>query len=120
LPLIPDGATRITDIVSVVRQNGRWTYFIGVQATFSHDKHDRRSFRMYAAQLIDRGACRQVDLIQAFGVTKSSLDRAVKKLRAGGVEAFFAPRPRRGASVMKPEVRANAQQLLAHVPRYAS
>ena len=113
MPLIPDGATRITELVSVVRQDGRWTYFIGVQAMFAHDENDHRSFQMYAAQLIDRGTCRQIDFIRAFGVTKSSLDRAVKKLRARGVEAFFASRAMRGASVMTPEVTARAQQLLA-------
>jgi hypothetical protein len=85
LPLIPDGATRITDIVSDVRQDGRWTYFIGAHAILSHDEHDHRSYRMNAAQLIDRGACRQVDLIRAFGVTKSGLDRAVSPMAAGPI-----------------------------------
>ena len=79
MPLIPNGATRISEFVSVVRQDGRWTYFIGVQAMFAHDENDYRSFQMYAAQLIDRGTCRQIDFIRAFGVTKSSLDRAVKE-----------------------------------------
>jgi hypothetical protein len=113
LPLVPDGATRISDVVSVVRQDGKYTYFVGALAMFAHDENDHRSFRMYTAQLVDKGACRQIDIIQAFGVTKSSLDRAARKLRAGGVEAFFAPRPARGASVMTPEVTAKAQQLLA-------
>jgi hypothetical protein len=46
LPLIPDGATPINDLVSVVRENGEWTYFLGVLPVFSHAEEDRRSFRM--------------------------------------------------------------------------
>lgn len=30
LPLIPDGASQINDALSVVRDNGVWTYFLGI------------------------------------------------------------------------------------------
>ena len=56
LPLIADGATRISDIISVVRDNGQWTYFCGVQPVFQHAENDRRSFQMFTAQLICQGA----------------------------------------------------------------
>ena len=112
LPLIAHGATRITDFVCVVRENGHWTYFSGVQPVFRHAEDDRRSFRMFTAQLIFQGTCRLVDIERAFGVSKNSLIRSVDKYRAGGVEAFFTPRATRGASVMTPEVTAQAQQLL--------
>jgi hypothetical protein len=36
LPLIADGATRISDIISVVRENGQWIYFCGAQPVFQH------------------------------------------------------------------------------------
>ncbi len=112
MPLIADGATRISDVVSVVRENGQWTYFCGVQPMFQHAESDRRSFRMFTAQLICQGACRQVDIVRAFGVAKHSVLRSVDTYRAGGVEAFFTPRATRGASVLTPEVTAQAQQLL--------
>jgi transposase len=112
LPLIADGATRISDVISVVRENGHWTYFCGVQPVFQHAEDDHRSFRMFTAQLICQGVCRQVDIVRAFGVSKNSVIRSVDKYRVGGVRAFFAPRARRGASVMTPEVTAQAQQLL--------
>ena len=67
---------------------------------------------MFTAQLIAQGTCRQVDIVRAFGVSKNSVIRSVDKFRAGGVEAFFTPRATRGASVMTPEVTAQAQQLL--------
>jgi transposase-like protein len=112
LPLIADGATRISDFISVVRENGQWIYFCGAQPVFQHAAKDRRSFRMFTAQLICQGACRHVDILRAFGVSKNSLIRSVDKYRAGGVAAFYAPRATRGASVMTPAVRAQAQQLL--------
>jgi hypothetical protein len=79
---------------------------------FQHPENDRRSFRMFTAQLICQGVCRQVDIVRAFGVSKNSVIRSVDKYRAGGVEAFFAPRAARSASVLTPEVTAQAQQLL--------
>ncbi len=112
LPLIPDGATRISDSISVVRENGQWTYFCGVYPVFQHAENDRRAFRMFTAQLICQGACRQVDIVRAFGVSKNSVIRGVDAYHAGGVGAFYAPRASRGASVLTPEVTAQAQQLL--------
>ena len=50
--------------------------------------------------------------MRAFGVSKNSVIRSVNTYRAGGVKAFYAPRATRGASVMTPEVTAQAQQLL--------
>jgi hypothetical protein len=95
-----------------VRENGQWIYFCGAQPVFQHAENDRRSFQMFTAQLICQGACRQVDILRAFGVSKSSVIRNVSKYRDGGVEAFYAPRANRGASVLTPEVTARAQQLL--------
>jgi hypothetical protein len=79
---------------------------------FQHAENDCRSFRMFTAQLICQGACRQVDIVRAFGVSKNCVIRSVNAYRAGGVHAFFSPRATRGASVMTPEVTAEAQQLL--------
>jgi transposase len=112
LPLIPDGATRINDLLSVVRQNGQWIYFYGARPLLQHPETDRRSFRMFTAQLICLGSCRQIEIVRAFGVSKNSVIRSVKKYRASGVNAFYTPRVTRGASVMTPEVISQAQQLL--------
>jgi transposase len=112
LPLIAEGATRISESISVVRENARWTYFCGVQPVFHHAETDRNTFRMFTAQLICQGACREKDVIRAFGVSKSSVIRSVSRYQAGGVEAFYTPRATRGASVITPEVTTRAQQLL--------
>ena len=112
LPLIADGATRVSDLISVVSEKGQWIYFCGAQPVFQHPENDRRSFRMFTAQLICQGVCRQVDVVRTFGVSKNGVIRSVNRYRSGGVNAFYTPRAARGASVMTPEVTAEAQRLL--------
>ncbi|MDA2926738.1 helix-turn-helix domain-containing protein, partial [Acidobacteria bacterium AH-259-G07] len=104
LPIIPDGATPINNRISVVRDNGEWTYFCGIAPIFRHPEEDRRSFRMFTAQLVCQGACRQWEIVRTFGVSKNSVKRSVKKYREGGIEAFYQPRQGRGATVMTEEV----------------
>jgi transposase len=112
LPMIPEGASRINDFVSVVRENGEWTYFCGIQPVFRHPADDRCSFRMFTAQLVCQGACQQVDIVRTFGVSKNSVQRSVKKYREEGIPAFYGARKKRGSTVLTPEVTAHAQQLL--------
>lgn len=70
-------------------------------------------FRLTVAQLIDTGNCRACEIIKAFGISKSSIDRAVRRLREEGAEAFFRRRSRRGTgTVMTPDVLRRAQQML--------
>ena len=38
LPMIPHGATQISDLISVVRQDDQWTYFCGVQPVTDADE----------------------------------------------------------------------------------
>ncbi len=67
---------------------------------------------MFTAQLICQGACRQTDIVRAFGVSKNSVIRSVDRYRTRGVAAFYTARAPRGASVITPEVTAQAQRLL--------
>lgn len=110
--MIPDGATRISDTISVVRDRGQWTYFCGIAPIFQHPEGDRPSFQMFTAQLVAQGACQQVDIVKAFGVSKNCLKRSVQKSTRHGVGAFFQPRKGRGSSVVTPQVVGQAQPLL--------
>ena len=113
LPMIPPGATEINHRVCVWRTEDRWTYFLGAHPIYSHGPDDRRMFRMVTAQMIESGACRMVDILKTFGVSKSSVIRSVKKLRSEGTEGFFKPRRgRRSGTVLTPEVLKSAQRLL--------
>lgn len=112
LPMIPHGATRINDLISVVRQDHQWAYFCGVQPVFQHPEDDRQSFRMFTAQLCYQGACTQAQIIRTFGVSKNSVLRSVAKYRREGIDGFYRPRRSRGSPVMTAEVTARAERLL--------
>ena len=112
LPMIPHGATRISDLISVVRQDGYWAYFCGVQPVFQHPEDDRQSFRMFTAQLCCQGACTQAQIIRTFGVSKNSVLRSVAKYRQEGIDGFYRPRRGRGSSVMTAEITDQAEKLL--------
>jgi transposase len=112
LPLIPNGASRINDIVSVYRDESTWTYFLGSYPIHSHAASDQRMFRVVTSQMINSGTCRQVDIINAFGVSRSSVVRALRKYQEGGIEAFFKKRKgRRGGSIFTEDVLVKAQAL---------
>jgi len=100
--------------VGVFNQDGHWIYLIGMHPVYRHAAGDLRSFRLTAAQLVDSGACRAAEVIKAFGISKSRLDRALRRYRAGGAAAFFTRQAaaRAGGPVLSAEVLARAQQLL--------
>jgi len=113
LPLIPDGATRINDRISVVRQDGMWSYFCGIEPIFQHAERDTPSFRMFTSQLICQDTCKQVDIVRAFGVSTNSVKRNAKKFREEGTKGFFQPHKRRQGNVLTDEILAQAQGLLS-------
>jgi len=100
LPLVLDGATPLNDRISVVCRDGRWTYFCGVEPVFFHDQSDPTAFRMFTSQLACQRACKQIEIVKAFGVTAKSVKRNVKKFREEGIESFYRLRKPRGATVM--------------------
>jgi transposase len=112
LPLVPDGATPVNDLVSVVQRNGDWTYLLGVYPIFNHPVDDRDSFRMFTSQLVCNGLCKQIEIVKAFGVSPISLKRSVKQYREKGSDSFYQPRRGRGATVMTEDVIRQAQDLL--------
>ena len=104
LSLVPDGATPVNDLVSVVTQGGHWTWFYGARPVFAHPPGDRDSFRMFSAQLVCQGACKQVEIVKAFGVSAIRVKRSVKQYREEGIQSFYRPRATRGGSVLNSDV----------------
>ena len=92
LPCIPRGATEINNVVGVFRDDNTWTYFLGGYPVYFHKADDQKMFMMATSQLIESGGCRQVEIIKAFGVSKSSVIRSLNILRNHGPNAFFKPR----------------------------
>ena len=80
---------------------------------YRHKENDYRMFRLVSAQLIDSGSCRNCEIVASFGVSKSSVQRCVKKYRSYGAASFFKPRKSSPRSrVMSFEVLKSAQTLL--------
>ena len=114
LPLLSSEITYINGRVTVYQKDDLWTYFLGDYPIYSHKADDIALFRLTIAQLIDSGACRQVDIIETFGVSKSSVIRAQKKYKKDGSKAFFKQRhtSKKKGTVLTPEVLEQAQSLL--------
>jgi hypothetical protein len=118
LPIIPAGATPINRFVSVENNGVDCVYFLGIHPVYQHPVGEHRLFRFATAQLIQTGSCRPSEIIKTFGVSKSSIDRAVRDYRREGIDAFASWRKRRatgkgrGGQVMTAEVLKQAQQLL--------
>jgi hypothetical protein len=101
--MIPQGATVISNLLTVYQDEKNWTYFYADQPIYVHTSDDRRMFRFITSQLIESGGCRQADIIRVFGVSKSSVILGVKQLRDKGSESFFKRKKgRRGGTVLTP------------------
>lgn len=111
-PFFPEGVTHITALLAFSKRDGRVTYFNGSMPVFVHEEADVASFRMITAQFCVNGNAKQAEIVRAFGVTKISLKRAVKRYREEGPKGFYRPRGHRGPAVLTPEVLIEAQRLL--------
>jgi len=111
--MIPEGSTRINEIVSVVQEKGVWTYFVGLWPMYSHGATETNAFRCICAQLITSGTCRQRDLVKVFAQNRKRLGRAVAQLRDLGIGSFFEKRAgRKGGTILTEEKLSLAQELL--------
>ena len=113
LPMPPAEATPIGDsCFSMLVVEGRTVYFSNLEPFDSHDVSDRRAMLLRIARFAEHGVRRR-DLEAAFGVNRSTVQRAVNRLRRAG-EADFFVRPRgRGRSAIDAETAQEAERLLA-------
>jgi len=112
LPVFPAGLTPITEDLAFQKEDGKVVYFHGLMPVFQHAENDLKTFRMYTSQLIANGTVRQRDIVRAFGVPLGTVKRYMKVHRERGAAGFFRVPRRRSASVLTPEVRQRAQDLL--------
>lgn len=110
--MVPAGSSEINTVFSIVREDGMWTYYCGLQPIFQHEEDDQASFLLFTSNLTAVGACKQAEIIRTFGITKSSAARSQLKLHQEGPVAFYQTKPRGGPRVLTAEVRAKATQLL--------
>ena len=79
LPMFSQGAVILNDIIAYEKKAGKIYYFMGQGIIFHHEETDIKSFRYITSQLIDNGNIKQMDIVRAFGVSKSSVKRYIKK-----------------------------------------
>jgi len=123
LPIFPAGLKSITKEIGFQCEAGKVVYFYGHLPVFQHDADDVQSFRLFTSQLIEQGAAKQGDIVQAFGVPLITVKRYSKLLRVKGTKGFFVPRRHRSAPVLTEEVLQQCQSLLDEgrtVPEIAS
>jgi hypothetical protein len=112
LPIFPSGSKCIAEGIAAECRDKQVVYFSGLLPVFQHAEDDLQSFRLFTSLLIDMGAVRQVDIVNAFGVPLPTVKRYLKLLRDHGPKMFFAEPKRRSASVLKGEVRQVVEQLI--------
>lgn len=109
--MVPWGSSEINSTISVVRENGSWTYYCGLQAVFHHPEEDQASYRLFTSNLVALGACRQSEILRTFGTSKNSVLRGQKKLRDEGASGFYQVKPRGGPTVITATAKVRAVQL---------
>lgn len=112
LPLFPADATSINELVGFCRRDDFVYYFNGQMPIFSHHVDELKSFRLITSQLVVNGVASQAEIVRAFGVSKISVKRYVKRYRQEGAEGFFKPRKVRSSSVLTAEVLIEVQKCL--------
>jgi transposase-like protein len=111
-PIFPADGTPINQQIAVSCASGKVVYVHGLLPVFQHEREDLASFRLFTSQMIANGSVRHSEIARTFGVPLATVKRYVKLYRQKGAPGFFAPRRRRSAVVLTPEVKAQAQVLL--------
>jgi len=113
LPGFPDGAIRIGPALSILKKEGRITYFVGPDNFFSHAVSDACSQRFALATLMANGHVRPSEVERSdLGIPHRTLMNWVGQLAEHGPGSFFEPRRRRSETVMTEEKTAGCAQLL--------
>ena len=113
LPIFPAGVTEINNRIAVQKEGGRVCYIHGHLPVFQHEEQDVRSFRMFTSQMIVNGTVKPKEIVKTFGVPMITVKCYMKLYRDGGAQGFYAAKPQHSsASVLKGEVREQAQRLL--------
>ena len=116
LPLLPEGASQISNILSVIQENDKWVYFHGSFPVFTHLASDKAAFRMISSSFIISGACRNIDIEKVFHVSKRSIIRNCKKYIEFGSEGFIGidkGKGRRKGKVITDEKIKRSEELLS-------
>jgi len=99
----PDGAIRIGSAVSVLKKEGRVTYFVGSDNFFSHAETDDAGHRFAIATLITNRHVRASEVeTSCLGIAHRTLMNWTRQLAEKGPGSFYTPHPVRGGAVITP------------------
>ena len=113
LPLSPPEAVPIASCFSMATHDGITTYFSNLLPFESHQADDVRAKHLRMACFHVTAGIGQGALAEAFGVSRSTVKRAVKRYREQGADGFFQRRRGRGRTVIDADTAHRAQHLLA-------
>ena len=112
LPMRPTEAVQIgNSCFSFVKRDGRVEYFSNLEP-FDFHADDQREARLLRIAKFAESGVRRSDLVEALGVSRSTVQRAVNQLRRDGEASFFAPRRGRGPSVIDAAMARTVNRLL--------
>lgn len=89
LPFFPEEITLINNHIGFLKKDSVVYYFNRMMPVFQHPEDDYAGFRLFTSQLVVNGNVKQAEIVRAFGVSKESVKRWVKKYRKNGMEVFF-------------------------------
>jgi len=110
----PDGAIRIGSAVSVLKKDGRVTYFVGSDNYFTHAEADDAGRRFAITTLISNRHVRASEVeTSRLGIAHRTLMNWTRQLAEKGPGSFYLPHPVRGSAVITPEKAAECGRHLA-------
>lgn len=109
----PDGAIRIGTTLSVLKKDGRITYFVGSDNYFSHAQSDAGGLRFAISTVIANGHVSAAEVERSdLGIAYRTLMNWLRQLEQEGPESFYNSRRVRGAAVLTPEKIDECKRLL--------
>jgi hypothetical protein len=90
LPIFPQGSILVSPCLGAHCKDKIVQWMVNSLPVYQHKEDDHQSFRFALSNFIKRGLCRNVDVMQAFHVSESFVQRACKKIRDGRRGRFFS------------------------------
>jgi hypothetical protein len=114
LPGFPDGAERIGNGLSILKEGGTVTYFVGNDNYFSHAQSDRGGERFALTSLMANRHVRAAELERSsLRIPHRTLMNWMAQYREAGPGSFYTEAARQKPRVMTPPMVAQCASLLA-------
>ncbi len=114
LPGFPEGTICIGGSINLLNKENRFTWFLGTDNYFSHNRDDRASFAFIVATLMSNGHVRACDFEkEPLHIPHRTLMNWGRRLRKDGPDSFFKPGRKRSGVVLTDEKAAECSLLLS-------